>query len=163
MKALTVTLGAVLGILWMSPLGYGDTSTVIQQTTVQPVKKAKKERPVETTTITVTETETRQPLSEDTLKKISGNLCTKGFRAYVGTQNKNVCKSKAASPDIAYSCIWDSKGPMAFEPGIKGPCTLDFAEHQGKVTVTREEFPSGAPLKYGAEALCCFRAARGSP
>lgn len=169
-QLVVITLGTVLSTVLALSLAYGQATTTYQQTTIEtkaPVKKAaKKAKPVETTTTTVTvvkEPEARQVLTEDTLKKIKDTMCARGFRAYIGNDKKNVCKSRANSPDIAYSCVWDAKGPTAFEPTKKGPCNLDFAEHQGSLAVTRENFSSSPPLKYGKEAQCCFRAAKGTP
>jgi len=64
-------------------------------------------------------------------------------------------------PDIAFTCVWNKKGPSAFAPTSQGPCNLDYTEHQGSIIMKKESFPDGAPLDYGVEAQCCFRAAKG--
>ncbi len=141
------------------------TTTEVQATTPVP-KKAKKAVTTSTsssTTITTTSrpAQPRQVLDEETLKKISNTLCTEGFKAYVGSDKKNICQGKATTPDLAYSCVWDKKGAAAYAPTAQGPCTLDYAEHRGSVIVTKETFASSPPLAYGKEAQCCFRAAVG--
>ncbi len=165
-----IALGVLVAMVFASPLAYGQGTTTYQQTTIEtkvPVKKvAKKAKPIETTTTTLTvvkEPEPRAVLSQDTLKKIQNTMCADGFKAYIGNDKKNVCGGKATAPDIAYTCVWKSKGPMAFAPTHKGPCNLDFAEHQGDMSVTREKFSSSPPLKYGTDAQCCYRAAKGTP
>lgn len=166
LRRLIIAVGAIAGVLVFAHFLYGETSsTTVQQTTVQTVKPrvVKKAKPVLETTTTVTtvkESEPRQVLTQDTLKKVSDTLCTKGFKPYLGTDKKNVCRSKAAAPDIAYSCVWDSKGPAAFEPNMKGPCSLDFARHSGNIIIDKNTYTSRPPLKYGVEAQCCVRTAK---
>lgn len=166
LRRLLIAVGAIAGVLIVGHFVYAETSsTTVQQTTVQTVKPrvVKKAKPVveETTTITtVKESEPRQVMTQDTLKKLSDSLCTKGFKPYFGTDKKNVCRSKAETPDIAYSCVWKDKGPAAFEPDMKGPCGLDFARHSGRIVIDKNTYTSGPPLKYGVEAQCCVRTAR---
>jgi len=128
--------------------------------------------PATTTSVmsTTTTTEVKPPppkevahtvYSEDQLEKMSNTLCSDGFKAYVGSEKKNVCKSKATTPDLAYSCVWDKDGPAAFAATPKGPCNLDYVEHQGSVLITKDNFADDPPLKYGMEAQCCFRPAKG--
>ena len=122
---------------------------------------------VMSTTTTTTEVKPPPPkevvntvYSEDQLEKMSKQLCVEGFKAYVGSDKNNVCKSKATTPDFAYSCVWDKDGPAAFAADAKGPCNLDHVEHKGSVIITKDNFADDPPLKYGAEALCCFRPAK---
>lgn len=163
---LTVTLGASLG----SSLSYGQSkTTTVEETTTRTTtpRTTKKVTPASTTTTsnttvtTTKEAEPRQPLTEDTLKKMSKTLCTKGFKSYVGNDNKNICQGKATAPDIAYSCVWKEKGVAVYAPTEQGPCSLDYAEHQGSIIITKNDYKSNPPLKYGVEAQCCFRAAKG--
>jgi hypothetical protein len=128
--------------------------------------------PSNTGAATALKVHSRKVLNEDALKKISSSLCTKGFKAYVGTNKKNVCQSKASSPDIAYSCIWKKKGTPAYSPTLQGPCNLDYTEHRGNI-ITKDRFwpyppssygvepRSNPPSSYGVEAQCCYRAAVG--
>lgn len=166
LRRLTIAVGAIIGMLIVAHFVYGETSsTTIEQTTVQTVKPrvVKKAKPAIETTTTVTtvkEAEPRQVLTQDTLKKVSDTLCTKGFKPYIGNDKKNVCRGKVSAPDIAYSCVWDSKGPAAFEPDTKGPCSLDFARHQGNIIIDKASYVSRPPLKYGVEAQCCVRTAK---
>lgn len=182
-KKLSYFLSLSLGMLLVVPISYGQqsstttTTTTEQQTTIKtPVKKpaAKPAAPaaVDTTTLksTTTTTEVKPPppkevvrtvYDEETLKKMSDTLCTDGFKAYVGTEKKNVCMSRATTPDIAYSCVWDKDGTAAFAPTPKGPCNLDYVEHRGNVVIKKENFPDDPPLSYGKTAECCFRAAKG--
>lgn len=180
-------LSASFAMLMISPIAFGQSTTTSTTTieTVQtkpapvkkssrPVKKpvAAKPAPAPTTTSvmsTTTTTEVKPPppkevvntvYSEDQLDKMSNQLCAEGFKAYVGNEKKNVCKSKATTPDFAYSCVWDKDGPAAFAADAKGPCNLDHVEHKGSVIITRDNFADDAPLKYGSEALCCFRPAK---
>lgn len=161
LSIVAVSLSAVL-----APLNsYGESSTTtVEQTTTQPARRAyKKAIPAKTTTTSVTTTqvfEPRQVLSQDMLKKVSSTICASGFKSYIGNDKKNVCQGKATAPDVAYSCVWSSKGTEAYEPTKKGPCSLDFAEHSGKVVITKSDYVSSPPLKYGVEAQCCFRAAK---
>jgi|GEM_PF-1373241 len=184
-------LSASFGALLAVPFAYGQTTvpektttTTIEQTTTvtpaptptkkrvtKPVKAAPVAKPVEqTTTIQSTTTEVKPPpkkevvrkvYDEETLRKMKDNLCTQGFKAYVGSDEKNVCMGKASPPDIAYSCIWHKKGAGAFAPTAQGPCSLDYAEHKGSIVIMKENFPHDAPMDYGMEAQCCFRAAKG--
>jgi len=100
---------------------------------------------------------------EEQLKKMADKLCTDGFRAYVGTEKKNVCMSRASAPDISYTCVWDKKGTPAFAPTKQGPCNLDYTEHQGSMIIKKENSSSGVKpaLPFGTEAQCCFRPAKG--
>ncbi|MBF0104403.1 MAG: hypothetical protein HQM16_03645 [Deltaproteobacteria bacterium] len=146
-------------------------TTTVEQTTTQstttkpkPVVIYKRSKPVltkETTTVTIKEGALRTVLDEDALKKMLDSLCVDGFRAYVGNDKKNVCQSKATTPDIAYSCIWKENGNAAFAPTDQGPCALDYAEHKESVIITKDDYTASPPLAYGTEAQCCFRAAQG--
>ncbi len=150
-------------------------TTTIEQTTTQTSTTApkkvvprtpKKATPVttttsNTTTLTTKSGDLRLVLDEDALKKMSDTLCVDGFKSYVGNDKKNVCQSKATVPDIAYSCVWKEEGNAAYAPTDKGPCRLDYSEHQQSITVTKNDFSSSPPLPYGSEAQCCFRAAQG--
>jgi len=164
------------------------TTTLEQQTTTSEVKVVPRKRvrrvvkrrttpapavvvqPVEaTTTIQSTTTTTtpppprmvaRKPYTEGELKKLGDSLCTKGYKSYVGTVEKNVCNPQAKSPDIAYTCVWDEKGPQVYPQNTQGPCSLDFAEHKGNVVIQKDKFPD-PPLAFGTEAQCCVRAASG--
>lgn len=162
-KKIVVT---VLAVSLSATLAYGQASTTTTTTeTKAPVvhKKAAVKAKMTTTseTTVTTPAEPRQVLSEDMLKKISSTICAPGFKAHVGSDRKNVCQNKATAPDIAYSCVWAQKGTEAYKPSAKGPCTLDFAEQVEKVVITKSDYKSGPPLKYGVEAQCCFRAAKG--
>lgn len=143
-------------------------TTTVDETTTETTVPAKNKRTKPVTTVTSTSSTTttqvqpRKVLDEDTLKKISNTLCTEGFKASVGGDKKNVCQSRASSPDIAYSCIWNKKGAAAYAPSKQGPCTLDFAEHKGSIIITKEDYASNPPLSYGTEVQCCFRAAKDS-
>src|SRR5262245_21820264 len=160
------------------------TTTIEQTTTVTPAPTPTKKKvttpaktpaakPVEQTTTIQSSTITtevkpppkkevvRKVYDEETLNKMRDNLCTQGFKAYVGSDKKNVCMGKASPPDIAYSCIWHKKGAGAFAPTAQGPCSLDYAEHKGSIVIMKENFPHDAPMDYGMEAQCCFRAAKG--
>jgi hypothetical protein len=176
-------VGVSLGTLFGSPVAHAtDTynnqkTTTVEQTTTQTTstaphvvaKPVKKVAPVTTTTSNTTtlvtkDGELRKVLDEDALKKLAqddGGVCVTGFKAYVGNDKKNVCQTKAKSPDIAYSCVWHEEGNAAFAPTPQGPCSLDYAEHQESIVVTKSEFTAGPPLPYGTEAQCCFRAAQG--
>lgn len=98
---------------------------------------------------------------EEMLKKMSKTLCTEGFKAYVGTDKKNICLGKATAPDIAYSCVWDKSGAAAFPASAEGPCNLDYTEHRGSIAVKKDLYANHPPLDYGKEAQCCFRPAKG--
>lgn len=143
--------------------------TLVEDTTPHSSRNAKKTPATTekintyTTTTTTTEVKPRAVLDEETLKKISNTLCSEGFKAYVGNDKKNVCQSRASSPDLAYSCVWNKKGPVAYAPSEQGPCRLDFSEHKGSVIITKENYKERPPLDYGMEAQCCFRAAQGTP
>lgn len=171
-----VSLGALLSTQATYAANTYDNkkTTTVEQTTTQtsstapraPVRRAPSVTPVTTTTSdTVTRTskagELRTVLDEDALKKIDHTLCTKGFKAYVGNDKKNVCQGKAVAPDLAYSCIWSEDGSAAYAPTPQGPCGLDYAEHQTSVIITKSEYTASPPLAYGTEAQCCFRAAQG--
>ncbi len=147
-----------------------EETTEVQSTTKVPVKKTKSTvepfttSSSNTTSSTSTTVEVEQPrkvYSEDTLKKISNTLCTDGFKAYVGSDKKNICQSRVTPPDIAYTCVWDKKGTMAFAPSVQGPCSLDYTEHKGSLVITKDAYRSKPPLSYGVEAQCCYRAAKG--
>lgn len=153
---------AILALSFSASLAYGQTSITTTTQTKSPRIHHKKAITTTTSdTTVVTPAEPRQVLSQEMLKKISSTICTPGFHAYVGNEKKNVCQNKATAPDLAYSCVWDSKGTEAYKPSAKGPCTLDFAEHADKVVITKSDYKSSPPLKYGVEAQCCFRAAKG--
>ena len=174
-KFLFTILTAFLGTLMLCPVSYGQEKTVTTtvetiQPTPAPRRKGRRAPAPAPTVVTTTTTVVTPPpprevvrkvYDEETLKKISKTLCTEGFKAYVGTAKKNVCKSKAAMPDIAFTCVWNKKGPSAFAPTPQGPCNLDYAEHQGSIIMKKETFPDDPPLDYGVEAQCCFRAAKG--
>jgi len=182
-------LSASFCMLWFLPCAQAQEKTTTTTTTVESVtetpkaptttRRSKRVRrpapaPADTTTAvtstTVTTTEVKPPpakevvrkvYDEEMLKKMSKTLCTEGFKAYVGTDKKNVCMNRANPPDIAYSCVWDKKGTPAFAPTPQGPCNLDYTVHADKVTIKKDNFPSNPPLSYGVEAQCCFRAAKG--
>jgi len=107
--------------------------------------------------------EPRKVYDEETLKKMEHNICAQGFKAYYGSSEKNICRSKASPPDMAYTCMWDKKGPPAFAATSAGPCNLDYTEMQGKIVVDKSTFPHDNPFDYGTEVECCFRAAKGPP
>lgn len=171
LTVLSLTL-AILPILYFSYLSYGEErKTTVQESSSQTISTpstSKKSKPETTTTTyntnttTTTKVQPRQVLNEETLKKISNTLCTEGFKAYVGTDKKNICQSQVNAPDIAYSCVWNRKGTSAYAPTTQGPCTLDFTEHRGSILITKNDFVSNPPLSYGSEAQCCYRAAKGS-
>ena len=110
-----------------------------------------------------TEGQTQLVLNENTLKRSSHTLCSLGFTAYVGTNKKNVCRSKVTPPNIAYSCVWEKKGNAAYSSSAQNPCTLDYTQHRGSIIITQEQFSSNPPLSYGVEAQCCARAEVGAP
>lgn len=167
LSILTLSLSAALvSSAFAQSSTTSNTTTITTTQSKSPVARhhAKKAAPLITdTTVTSTPAEPRQVLSQDMLKNIKGTICSPGFRAYIGNDKKNVCQSKATSPDLAYSCVWDSKGTEAYKPSSKGPCMLDFAEQVDKVVMTKSDYKSSPPLKYGVEAQCCFRAAKGLP
>lgn len=159
------------------------TTTSTTTSTTVPAAKKKVSAPVkkttapaakveETSTISTTTTTTPPPpappapprtvYDQDALKKLSeaNKLCVEGFKAYVGTETKNVCNSTANPPDLAYTCAWDKDGPPAFPPSQQGPCTLDFTDHRGEVVITRDKWKDNPPMKYGSKAQCCFRASK---
>ncbi|MCC6272945.1 MAG: hypothetical protein IT572_05720 [Deltaproteobacteria bacterium] len=103
----------------------------------------------------------RKVYDMETLKKMADTLCVDGFKAYVGDEGKNVCRSWATAPDLAYTCVWNKKGPPAFPPTPQGPCSLDYTEHRGNVIVTKSQYKSNPPLDFGTEAQCCYRSAAG--
>ena len=170
-KFLFPILSALLAMSAFSSVSSAQEKTVTTTVeTVQPAPKRKGRAEPAPTVITTTTTVVTPPppkevvrkvYDEEMLKKLSKTLCTDGFKAYVGTDKKNVCKSKATTPDFAFSCVWDKDGPPAFAPTTQGPCNLDYAEHQGSIKIQKENFPSHPPLDYGLEAECCFRAAKG--
>lgn len=172
----TVSLGALLSAQFAYAANTYDNkkTTTVEQTTTQTtstaprpaVRRAAPVVPVTTTTSdTVTLTtkpgELRKVLDEDALKKMDDTICSKGFKAYVGNDKKNVCQGKAVAPDLAYSCIWSENGNAAFAPTPQGPCDLEYSEHQKSVVITKSEYTGTPPLAYGTEAHCCFRAAQG--
>lgn len=165
-KILFGVLTLSLSVALVSSVAYGQSSTTtIERTTTQTKtpRVHKKAIPASTTTTSVTTVRTAEPrqvLSQDMLKKNSSTICASGFKSYIGNERKNVCQGRATAPDLAYSCVWDSKGVEAYTPDKKGPCSLDFAEHIGNVVITKSDYKSSPPLKYGVEAQCCFRAAK---
>jgi len=185
-KALFSILSLSLGTFLFSTISYGQTtsttttSTTVQETTKKAttstrkkaVKPAATAKPVDSTTVyqsTTTTTEVKPPppkevihkvYDEEALKKMSKTLCTDGFKAYVGSAKANVCSTRAAAPDIAYSCVWDKDGNPAFAPTASGPCNLDYTKHQGSIVITKDAFKD-PPLSYGKEAQCCVRPAKG--
>jgi hypothetical protein len=179
-------LSIFFGIFLMAHVSYGQektttTSTTVEATTVKtpvaPVKKApvkKNTAPVNTSTEVISTTTTTEvvpppPPKEvahkvydaETLAKMSNAVCVQGFKAYVGNDKKNICQGKANPPDIAYSCVWNKKGAPAYPATPEGPCSLDYTQHQGSITIKKDNFASNPPLAYGKEAQCCFRAAKG--
>lgn len=160
---LSMTILAVACVLGITPHSRAaEVSTQIVTTTTT---KGTKNKPATVTTNKTTITsksEPRQVLTEGDLKNMSpNNLCVDGFKPYVGNDTKNVCQSKATTPDIAYSCVWkQDDSDSAYQPTEKGPCTLDFAEHKGSITILKNDFASNPPLSYGSEAQCCYRAAQ---
>lgn len=98
---------------------------------------------------------------QEALKKMDDTLCVDGYDAKVGNDNKNICSGMATTPDFAYSCIWQRKGAGAYPQTLQGPCRLDFAEHKGHIMITKDDYRSSPPLKYGTKVECCFRAAKG--
>jgi len=180
-KFTLILLSLTLGMLWVSTPSFSQTTTsttvesVTTKTPVAPVKRAPvrrstSARPVEqTTAVTSTTTTTVPPppkevvhkvYDEEALKKMSKNLCSAGFKAYVGTDKKNVCLNQATPPDLAYSCVWDKNGVSAFEASDKGPCNLDYTTHHGSVTIKKDLYKNNPPLDYGKEVQCCFRPAK---
>jgi hypothetical protein len=175
-------LSIFFGIFLMASFSYGQeksttTSTTVEATTTKtPVKKAhskKSAAPASSTTemtTTTTTTAVAPPpppreiahtvYDEEMLKKMSSSVCVQGFKAYVGSNKKNVCQGRANTPDIAYSCVWNKKGAPAYPATPEGPCTLDYTQHQGSVIIKRDSFASNPPLSYGTEAQCCIRAAK---
>ncbi len=137
----------------------GTTTSTTSTTT-----KAGKKGPVTSTSVTTTETVVPHAVyDQKTLQKLAdaAALCTKGFDSHVGSNDKNVCQSKAQSPDIAYTCSWKEKGPAVFTETAQGPCTLDFAEHKGGMIISKEDYKSSPPLSYGTAVECCYRPASG--
>lgn len=171
----TLSLGVFfLGTALAQPAP-GTTSTTTVETTTKKVPASKKvPAKVEEKTTTSTTVVTPPPpppapeepkapravYDQEALKKMEGKLCVEGFKSYVGTESKNVCNSIATPPDLAYTCAWDKDGPEAFPATNQGPCTLDYAEHRGDVVITREKWKDNPPMKYGAKAMCCFRASK---
>ena len=104
----------------------------------------------------------RKVYDQEMLKKMVETLCAEGFEAYVGDQGKNVCRNWATPPDIAYTCVWDKKGPPAYPASTQGPCNLDYAVHRGDIIITRDQYKDGnPPLDFGKQVQCCYRAAAG--
>ncbi|EKD42251.1 MAG: hypothetical protein ACD_73C00244G0002 [uncultured bacterium] len=175
-------MGLVLGgLLAISPIASGQTTTTTVETEVKtetkskaPAKPApvvkkpasKKETPkITTTTTVIKETTTpRAVYDQKALQKLAdaAALCTKGYDAHVGSNKKNVCQSHAQSPDIAYSCSWREKGPAVYPETEQGPCVLDFAIHHGGMKISKDDYKSGPPLDYGTSVECCYREASGS-
>lgn len=163
-------LSFALVILLNHQISYGEkkTTTVEETKTTTSTPAAGKSRKAATGTTTTTrytttkESEPRIVLDQEALKKMSKNLCTEGFKAYVSNDKKNVCAGRATMPDIAYSCVWDKKGDAAYAATVKGPCNLDFTEHRGSIVMTKSYYTSYPPLPYGSEAQCCVRAAKDS-
>ena len=171
-KMLSTALSALFGILLFSPLAHAEqkvttTEATTTQTTTTP-SSSKKATPVTTTITRATVTKASEPklqldsrtvLDEEALKNMSDTLCTEGFKAYVGSEKRNICQRQVTAPDIAYSCVWDKDGNAAYAPTPQGPCSLDFTEHKGSIIITKNDF-SNPPLAYGTEAQCCHRAAQ---
>lgn len=162
---LVLTAGVVLHV----GSSYGEQrTTTVEEVSTQTTPAAAKSKKAATTTTTSTrytttkEGEPRIVLDQEALKKMSKTLCTEGFKSYVSNDNKNLCGGQAASPDIAYSCVWDKKGEAAYADTVRGPCNLDFTEHLGSIIVTKTDYVSRPPLPYGSEAQCCVRMARDS-
>lgn len=103
----------------------------------------------------------RAVLDQEALEKMGDAVCAPGFDAFVGNQNKNVCRSWANAPDIAYSCVWDKEGPPAYSATAQGPCKLDYTENRGSVVITKQQYKSNPPLDYGKTAYCCYRSSTG--
>ncbi len=178
LNKISISILGVMSVLLISHVSFGQTSTT--STTVEKTVETKtpKSMPKETTvTTTTTQTVppptppptkviqttsvTRKVYDEDMLKKMSDTLCTNGFKAYVGSDKKNVCLNKAVAPDFAYTCVWDKDGTAAYAPTVQGPCSLDLTEHKGSVIIKKETYEDDPPLAYGTEAQCCYRAASG--
>lgn len=174
-KNLSAALIILFGATFFSHLSYAEQKvTTTEETTTQTTTtpRGSKKAPATTTTTsntsaTVTkeaapkpELDSRTVLNEEMLKKMSNTLCTDGFKAYVGSDKRNICQSRVTAPDIAYSCIWDKRGNAAYAPTPQGPCSLDFTDHKGSIVITKNDF-SNPPLPYGTEAQCCYRAAQG--
>lgn len=182
-KYLALSLGVLFGIPFLGLAQAAEETTVQTTTTVPSVTSVpakqqsqapkvttpkyysrRSSTPLVTTTTTTISSPTPTPrkiYDEDLLKDISNTLCTDGYRAYVGNENKNVCQGKAESPDIAYTCVWKKKGPQVYPASMAGPCNLDYTDHMGEYAITREYYKRSPPLPYGSEVQCCFRAAAG--
>ena len=187
-RKLSLSVLSISASLLLAFLAFGQEKTTTTTTTIESVQTkapassgktkhvakpaAKPAAKAETTSVmsTTTTTEVKPPppkevvhkvYDEKTLEKMSDGLCSNGFKAYVGSEKKNVCRVQATAPDIAYSCVWDKDGPQAFAPTEQGPCNLDYTEHRGTITINKEKFPDNPPLKYGMEAQCCYRPAKG--
>lgn len=137
------------------------STTTAPRPVARPAKKPEVTTTSSTTTLVTKEGDIRKVLDEDDLKKMSKSLCVTGFKAYVGGNKKNVCQDRAAAPNIAYSCVWTEEGDAAYAPTAQGPCGLDYSEHQGSIIIAKSDYASSPPLRYGTEAQCCVRAARG--
>jgi len=183
-------VGGLLGMVFLFSMAFAQEKTTTSTTTVETIQQTKtpapavKSAPVrkttsttrpaakqETTAIstTTTTTEVKPPppkevvhtvYDEDSLEKMKDKLCSAGFKAYVGSADKNVCKTLATPPDMAYSCVWDKDGPAAFAATKQGPCNLDYTEHRGNVVIKKDQFKDDPPLSYGKEAQCCYRPAK---
>jgi hypothetical protein len=186
-KMTFLSLSAFLALCFGANLASAQEKSTTTTTTVEavttktpaPVKKAKPvhrspaAKPVESTQVmsTTTTTEVVPPpptkevvhkvYDEEMLKKMSKTLCSDGFKAFVGTDKKNVCLGRATVPDIAYSCVWDKSGAAAFPANAQGPCNLDYTEHRGSIMIKKDTYRDNPPLGYGKEAQCCFRPAKG--
>lgn len=164
----TLLCALAMSAFWPAAPAIAETTTTIQESTTTTTprvapRRVVRKRPATTTSTNTTaitvQTTPRKILDEDTLRKISNTLCTEGFKAYVGGDRKNVCHGMATAPDLAYSCVWKKNGPAAYSPADHGPCSLDFVERRGSVTMTKDLYKSSPPLSYGVEAQCCYRAA----
>ena len=109
-----------------------------------------------------TKDQSKPVVNEATLKNISHTLCAAGFTAYVGANQKNVCRNKVTAPNIAYSCVWEKEGKRTHSLANQDPCLLEYTEHRGSITITKDQFSSNPPLSHGMEAQCCARSQVGS-
>lgn len=160
-KILLIAVVVALGTLIMSHQSFAQGSTTnTTQTTTTP---AKGKATVETKTTTTTPAAPRPAYDQEALKKMDDTLCTDGFDAKVGNDNKNICSGLASPTDIAYSCIWTKKGEAAYPATPRGPCYLDSARHDRTIVITKADYKSSPPLPYGTKVECCFRAAAGAP
>lgn len=165
-KICFAVVGVSLGMFMISHQSYGQGagSTTTQNTTqtvTTPVKKGAAKVETTETTVTSTPARARPAYSQEALKKMDHTLCTDGFDAKIGNDNKNICSGMATAPDLSYSCIWTKKGEAAYPVTLQGPCNLDFAEHRGNIVITKADYKSSPPLPYGTKIECCYRAAKG--